>query len=251
MAREASAVTRVTVTVADFSGGGAISDDSTFTHTEASRGNLEVLQDKLGCPSSDQSQTFDFLLFVVGPPLKPLPDSRMRKSDETHNIIPRVAEIQINPLSPLVGPGDIELDGSRFVLTEAKERQVRRDAVERLVSRQLLSPDVKDAFSLVLVRKDFKDWLSHTFKAVFQAVLAQKGWSCMETTSVDKITENYTLMLLESMVADFTLGQRFHCNVPVTCLDHLLLKLWTFAHWVYCERFCGYDHRTTPGGHGT
>ncbi len=24
--------------------------------------------------------------------------------------------------------------------------------------------------------------------------------------------------------------------------DALMLVLWTFAHWVHCERFCSYDH---------
>lgn len=269
----------VTVTLADFSGGGAISDKSTFN---ASRGNLSVLQSKLG-----QSQS-DFVWFVVGPPLKPLPDERKRKSDGS--IIPHVAEIQINPP---VSPGDIEFDDlwSRVVLKEAKERQVR-DAVESLVTSKLLSLDVNGAFSLVLVRKDFKDWLRGSFEAVFQAVLAQKDWQKMspdhlsptsvtpqittttdatatvdgvqttisvsttthDVSPVEKITENYYTMLLESMVADFTLGERFHCgdvkeNGLVTCLDHLLLKLWTFAHWVSCERFCGYNHSTTPLGH--
>ena len=98
----------VTVTLADFSGGGAISDKSTFN---ASRGNLSVLQSKLG-----QSQS-DFVWFVVGPPLKPLPDERKRKSDGS--IIPHVAEIQINPP---VSPGDIEFDGFRFRVVLKKEK---------------------------------------------------------------------------------------------------------------------------------
>ena len=294
MASEASAVM---VTLADFDHrvDGAISDDSTFIHMDATKpGNLKVLQSMLG--SSDQSQPVDFLCFVVGPPLKPLPDQRQRETVGgcQANIIPRVAEIQINPP---VGPGDIEFDvrSSRFVLTITKAPQVRH-AVKFLETNGLLSLDGNDAFSLVLVRTDFKPWLEQCFDHVFGAVLAQKEWTDMlskhpdlvshttvtpritftttpttsETTieasvttkvvrisRIEKISKNYTLMLLESIVADFsTLGAHFHGedaakNGEITCLDHLLLKLWTFAHWVYCERFCGYDHRKSATPLGT
>jgi hypothetical protein len=330
MASEASSVM---VTLADFNGrrvvDGAILFNSTFIHTDATGDNLRDLQRKLG------HQPYDFLCFVVRPPLKPLPDKRKRKSDETNNVIPRVAEIQINPP---VGRTDVVMNGSRFVLTKAKEEQVRL-AVTFLETERLLSPDENDAFSVVLVRANFKCWLSDSFEHIFGAVLAQNEWKEMErkvdpalvshttftpritfTTTptspppavplpaaaavvepkpvaaaavriatahslaaaaaaavvegpartpsetsieeadvspttedvspIEKITKNYTLMLLESMVADFTLGADFHCREieKVTCLDHLLLKLWTFAHWVYCERVCGYNHLTTPLG---
>jgi hypothetical protein len=203
--------------------------------------------------------------FVVGPPLKALPDKRERKKkvegEGLDNIIPRVAEIVFKS------------SGAQVNLDNAL---VLRD-VEFLIENELLSCD-EGTFSLVLVEKKLglTDWLGESFESVFGAVRAQTKWrelsakhaasatiskmnvppdmrfsvptTTMEISHIDKIAENYKSMLLESMVADFLLDRLFHGDDVVTCYDHLLLKLWTFNHWVYCERFCGFNHEKTSLG---
>lgn len=260
--------------MADFDGlvKGKISNDSTFKGLRSI--NLQDLKfETLHC-------------FIVGPPLKALPDRRGRKKkgNEEGNIIPRVAEIVI----------DIKPSGAQVKLPDVEGIKGHLvHAVEFLIKNELLSLD-EDTFSLVLVEKNLglTDWLGKSFEEVFRAVrdewrvsralsacsartnhttvnskiIVTTATSQSDTTTTidatvstttkemshtDKIAENYKSMLLESMVADFLLDRHFHgCSEAVTCYDHLLLKLWTFNHWVYCERFCGFNHadEKTPLG---
>lgn len=226
----------VKVAVANFAGPDAVEDASIFEQGGPPQ-SFEYLQSK---------GTFEYFAVASRPGGK---DTRER--DKAGNIIPNVAKIQNAPkrilkLSHLLPVND---QNGKIRYCKSCDQVWNKKvlgAVSFLVKSEKLSLSSDGQFSIVAVPVAFKEWLRKSLRSTLKAMLDRPEWQELTVKLRVEAAKHYYLMLLESMVYDFRPSDTstFHTSgkSKISCLDHLFLKLWTFSHWVHCERFCAFEH---------